>query len=112
MNPTRSLKQTKLRLDTPSPRTITFHFCIQRNIDNDHYAVQYFSFLDGTPTCVGTYDSVDHGKKGRPITELFYRVEMTEEEHIILAALSVTELSDEAFMRDDHRPLRPRQLNI
>jgi hypothetical protein len=106
MSTPRSVKKTKVRLDIPSPKIIRFQFQIQRHVDDDHYAVQYFFFLDGAPTCVGTcvgtYDPDDSDRVKGPVTELFYRVEMTEEERKVVDAMSrsvteVEKLSDEAY---------------
>jgi hypothetical protein len=46
-------------LDNPDETEIQYQFEIIRKIDGDRYAVQYFSYMDGSPTSLGIYSEAD-----------------------------------------------------
>ena len=45
--------------DHPSEQMIQYQFRVIRKMEGDRYVVQYFSFQDGSPTCVGVYHETE-----------------------------------------------------
>ena len=62
--------------ENPSVKMIQFQFQIIRKMEGERYVVQYFSFLDGGPTCVGVYPQAE---LLGPNSKLYVNIELWNE---------------------------------